>query len=315
MQAWRVALGVLAWTLAGGSALAADPSGRAATGEAVILLGRDAVWTQVATTPIGFDSFHAQGMVRVGEDFFVSSVEILERSRRYPEARGGFDRDQGKGQGWLFRMNAKGELLASLKLGEGAIYHSGGLDFDGRFLWVPVAEYRPGGPSIVYRVDPKTMTATEAFRVGDHIGAIAWDPATRSLTGANWGGRAFYQWTVGGNGLTPRRSTGPTPNRTHYVDYQDCHGAGPRRMLCAGLADYRGWSGRPSATLGGMELVDLADLRPLWQAPVQARSAAGVVMTSNPAWFEAIPGGVRGWFLPEDGRGTLYVYEAKPPAR
>lgn len=315
MPAWRVALGVLAWTLAGGAVLGSEAPGRAATGDAVMGLGRDAVWTQISATPIGFDAFHPQGMVRVGEDLFLTSVEIVERSRRYAEPRGGFDRDQGKGQGWLFRMNAKGELLASLKLGEGAIYHPGGLDFDGRDLWVPVAEYRPGGPSIVYRVDPKTLTATEAFRVGDHIGALAWDPATRSLTGANWGGRSFYQWTLGANGLTPRRSKGPTPNRTNYIDYQDCHAAGPRRMLCTGVADYRGWQGQPFHTLGGMELIDLADLRPLWQAPVQARSAAGVVMTSNPAWFEAAPGGVRGWFLPEDGRGTLYVYEAKAPAR
>jgi hypothetical protein len=314
MQVWRAALGVLAWTLVGGCALAAEPASRASTGEAVLALGRDAVWTQVSATPIGFDSFHAQGMVKVGEDFFVSSVEILERSRRYPEPRGGFDRDQGRGQGWLFRMNAKGELLGSLKLGEGAIYHPGGLDFDGGHLWIPVAEYRPGGPSIIYRVDPRTMIATEAFRVGDHIGAIAWDPATRSLTGANWGSRAFYQWSLG-PGFKPRRTSGPTPNRAHYVDYQDCHGAGPRRMLCAGLADYRGWQGQPPHTLGGMELIDLADLRPLWQAPVQARSPAGVVMTSNPAWFEAVPGGVRGWFLPEDGRGALYVYEVRPPRR
>lgn len=311
----RPILLALAGWLAVGPALAAGPDPRAAVGEAVTALGRDAVWTQVSAIPIGFDSQHAQGMARVGDDFFVSSVEIVERSRRYAQPRDGFDRDQGKGQGWLFRMNARGELLASLKLGEGAIYHPGGLDFDGRFLWVPVAEYRPGGPSIVYRVDPKTMTATEAFRVSDHIGALAWDPATRSLTGANWGGRAFYQWAIGATGLTPRRTRGPTPNRANYVDYQDCHGAGPGRMLCAGLADYRGWSGHPPATLGGMELIDLKDLRPLWQAPVQARSGAGVVMTSNPAWFEATPGGVRGWFLPEDGRGTLYVYEARPPAR
>ena len=55
--------------------------------------------------------------------------------------------DQGRGQGWLFRMSPQGELLGQAKLGEGPIYHAGGLDFDGRHLWVPVAEYRPGGAS------------------------------------------------------------------------------------------------------------------------------------------------------------------------
>ena len=58
------------------------------------------------------------------------------------------------------------------------------------------------------------------------------------------------------------------------------------------------------------ELIDLADFQPLWQAPVLAWTPAGRPVTSNPAWFEAAAAGLRGYFLPEDGRGTLYVYDA-----
>ncbi len=44
--------------------------------------------------------------------------------------------------------------------GDGAMFHPGGIDFDGQFIWVPVGEYRPDSRSIVYRVDPVTMAAT-----------------------------------------------------------------------------------------------------------------------------------------------------------
>jgi len=296
------------------TAASAAPSPATRVGDAVQTLTRDSRWTQVSATPLEFDAYHPQGMVKVGEAFFVSSVEIQERTRFYPQRRDGFDRDQGKGQGWLFKIGPKGELLASLKLGDGPIYHAGGLDFDGRYLWVPTAEYRPGGPSIIYRVDPAAMTATEAFRVNDHIGAVAWDPATRSLTGLSWGGRNFYRWVPGAD-LKLRGDARAVANRSHYVDYQDCHSAGPLQMLCSGLANYYPRPASPPIALGGVELIDLRDLRPLWQAPVQAWTAAGMVMTANAAFFEASPDGVRGWFLPEDGRGSLYVYDAKAPAR
>jgi hypothetical protein len=297
-------LGGLA-ALAGGSPASAREAAARRVGDAVMRLSRATAWKQISAVRIDFDAFHPQGMVRVGDDFFVTAVEILARTRPYPEPRDGFDRDQGRGQGWLFRMSARGELRGRTKLGEGPIYHPGGLDYDGRWLWVPVAEYRPGGRSIVYRVDPTAPEAAEAFRFADHIGALTRNLQGGTLVGLNWGGRQVYRWRVDAAGRVRDARSAPRANPAHYVDYQDCHYAGAGRMLCAGLADYR-----PGVAIGGLDLVDLADLRPVWQAPVLAWTPGGRPMTSNPAWFEATPEGLRGYFLPEDGQGTLYVYEA-----
>jgi hypothetical protein len=33
-------------------------------------------------------------------------------------------------------------------------------------------------------------------------------------------------------------------------------------------------------------------------------------MTQNPVWIEPTAAGVRAIFMPEDGKSTLYVYEA-----
>src|SRR5205085_9104249 len=101
--------------------------------------------------------FHPQGMVKIGDAFYVSSV------------------DKGKGAGHLFKIDRDGNLAGDLPLGAGVVYHPGGIDYDGASIWVPVAEYRPDSRAIVFKVDPQTMKATEVVRVADHIGAIVHD--------------------------------------------------------------------------------------------------------------------------------------------
>ena len=88
-----------------------------------------------------------RGRVRIGDTLFVSSVEVKIPTKRYGALVDGHDRDAGEGVGHLFKVDLRtgheGTLLASTTLGEGTMYHPGGIDFDGTSLWVPVAEYRP----------------------------------------------------------------------------------------------------------------------------------------------------------------------------
>jgi Family of unknown function (DUF6454) len=60
-------------------------------------------------------------MVKIGDDFFVSSVDIKIPTKRYPELREGYDRDIGQGVGHLFKVDAKGNLVADVTLGEGSM--------------------------------------------------------------------------------------------------------------------------------------------------------------------------------------------------
>lgn len=277
----------------------------------LIRIDRATAWTPTGAIPIGFATWHPQGMVRVGEEFFVSSVEVRRPPLRYPQPRGGLDRDAGAGVGHLFRIGPDGALRGEMVLGEGDIYHPGGIDYDGRFIWVAVAEYRPDSRAIVYRVDPATMTATEVLRVNDHIGAVAYDRDNGVLHGLSWGGRRIYAWKLGRGA----RAAAPTvaANRARYIDYQDCHNLPPRRMLCSGLANYPASSQGPAFSLGGWEIVDLSDLRPIWQAPIALWAPSGRPMTQNPFFVEPTATGLRAYFMPDDNRSTIYVYEATPP--
>ena len=176
-----------------------------------------------------------------------------------------------------------------------------------------MAEYRPNSRSIVYRVNPATMTSEVAFRFDDHLGGVAFDRDRRELHAISWGSRRFYTWSADPKGGV-RSAARPQArlNPSHYVDYQDCHFVGARRMLCAGLATYETAEGKP-VSLGGMDLVDLRAGRPIWQVPVGLRSPTGRPMTQNPFCVEATAKGLRAWFMPDDDDSTLYAFDAVVP--
>ena len=312
---------VSALSLAAGlSAVQADL--RAIVAERVTKLTRDSPWKLVTSVSIGFPTHHPQGMVKIGDTFFVSSVEIKVRTSRLPQPVDGYDRDAGEGVGHLFKMDRAGNLIEDLTLGEGIIYHPGGIDFDGRYIWVPVAEYRPNSRSIVYRVDPETMKATEIFRFADHIGGIVHNTDDGTLHGVSWGSRRFYRWTLGRDGKVTNAATPPeklrTLNTSHYVDYQDCKYAGRRRMLCTGVTEMRLMPEATPFRLGGIELVDLQDGRPVHQTPLLLWTPGGMDMTHNPVWLEPVDSihggrakGLRAYFMPDDDKSTLYIYEVE----
>jgi len=286
------------------------PSGREVS-RRFMRLTRNSKWTPAESLRLKFNTHHPQGMVKIGDFFYLSSVEVTQPTRRYPEPRDGFDRDTGAGRGHLFKFDHNGNLLEDLPLGEGSIYHPGGTDYDGRFIWVPVAEYRPASRSIVYRVDPRTMKAIEVFRYPDHIGGIVHDTESRSLHGVSWGSRYFYRWKLDGRSLVTNAAVPPEKlrraNRSFYIDYQDCKFLGRGQMLCTGLSNYRSAGGRFS--LGGIEIVDLTTDRAIHQIPLELWTESGLPMTQNPFWIEPAGRGLRAWFIPEDRQSTMYVFE------
>jgi hypothetical protein len=294
--------GLIVLTAAAALARAVPADIRSTLAERVTKLTRDSSWTPVASVAMAFRTFHPQGMVKIGDRFFISSVEVRNR-------------DAGEGVGHLFEADKAGNLVADLRLGEGVVYHPGGIDYDGKSIWVPVAEYRPNSRSIVFRVDPDTMKATEMFRFADHIGAIVHNTDDHTLHGVSWGSRRFYRWTLDRDGNVTNGDTPPerlrTLNPSHYLDYQDCKYAGDRRMLCTGVTEMRQ---RPDASpfrLGGIDLVDLRDGRPVHQVPVLLWTVGGLDMTHNPVWLEPTATGVRGYFMPEDDASTLYIYHVE----
>jgi hypothetical protein len=290
------------------------------------LLGKNAVWTPVQTVNMNFQTFHTQGLVKIGDTFFVSSVEVLESTVRNGSATDSLydftiDRSTGAGRGWVFKFDASGQLLGKVELTDGTKYHPGGMDYDGKYLWVPVAEYRPNSASNVYRIDPKTMTAELMFTEKDHIGGVVHDVHDRTIRGVSWGSRRFYTWELGRGrkgAVGSVQSSDWVPNPQFTIDYQDCHYQGVEFMLCGGVASYN--TPRGSVAFGGLDLVDLRRNRMEHQVPVNqfidegAGATGTLALTHNAFWVEPLDKqSLRGYFMTEsDNQAELVIYDVTP---
>lgn len=298
---------VLAATVATTAAVAAGPDD---LGQRIEGLSRSTPWRLVETIPVPFQTYHPQGFARTGDALVFSSVEITVPTKRYAQPQDGMDRDAGQGTGHLFKLDAQGRQIGHATLGEGAIYHPGGIDYDGRWLWVPVAEYRPNSHSILYRVDPQTLAAVEVGRVDDHIGGLVHDTDHNTLHGVSWGSRRFYTWRLDAEGKVDAASPpAVTLNPEHYLDYQDCAHLPVGRAICTGITEFRRTPDAPVFGLGGIEIVDLAAGRPTFQVPVLLWTEDGTAMTRNPVLVEATPGGLRLTAMPEDDKSRIFIYE------
>ena len=308
--------------LASGSGIAAEAAPRSGTNDSTAAdsvladsfkaVDRTTSWELTGKLKLEFPTHHPQGIAYTDDYIFLSSVEIVERTVKYPSPRDGYDRTAGKGVGHLFVMDKAGKLQKDIILGEGDMYHPGGLDFDGKNIWVSVAQYRPNSSSIIYRVDAATLQAEKQFEVPDHFGGVVMDRQTGHLVGHTWGSRRFAEWNLKGKQL----ATWQNPN--HFIDYQDCQYVASSQALCAGvtvLPQTPAAGGTTAAyELGGMALIDLAKKATLHDVPFQKWSTAGHAATRNPFKLTADGNHLTMHVAPDDaeeGNGTeILTYEA-----
>ena len=241
--------------------------------EAVANQGRKTKWDLVRQIRLDFPTHHPQGLAFAGDYLFLSSVEVLEPPTNV------FDPNRstpGRGVGHMFVLDRAGELVQDITIGEGDMYHPGGIDFDGSEVWVPMGEYRPEAKSMVLTVDPKTFAVRERFRVSDSIGWAISDSDTGTIYGGNWGSRRFYTWGENGE----ERDCWENPSS--FIDYQDCQFARNGQAVCSGIAVLPQPSGIGEYELGGLAIIDFINHRIVHETPLQVFSGAGHVLTRNP---------------------------------
>lgn len=312
-QQLALAGAALAVALGGTATASAGPAGT--DGDLVTAftqVDRNTAWNEVGRLHLAFPTYHTEGLAITPEHIFLSSVQIIEPTQKYPSPVGGYDRTAGKGIGHLFVMDRQGNLQKDITLGEGDMYHPGGIDFDGKDVWVPVAQYRPNSSAIIYKVNARSLAVTRQFDVPDHIGGIVLDATTHRLVGNNWGSRRFYSWTLDGT------QTDTWLNADHYVDAQDCEYVASAKMLCGGVTNLPQAPGATgSYELGGMALTDLRTHQILHEVPFQKWSSAGHVMTRNPLKVTATGSTLDLWAAPDngdEGNGTeLWHFRAEVP--
>lgn len=261
-------------------------SNRTGTGAAlastVAAITRITKWQLIDELPLRFDSYHPQGMAKVGSAWWISTVDV--------DARRGF----------VMGVDSDGNLVEQVEVGDTRRYHPGGMDFDGTAFWVPCAEYRPDSTTSVYRLQPG-QAPQRAFDVDDHVGAMARCGPDGDLVGWSWGSRRFYRWSIIGDLQTVRVNPG------FFVDHQDCQWLDTGHLLCGGVAEVAlaagpGW-------LGGIGLLDVDSMLIVREVPFPIYSAGSArVATHNPLWAETRGGKLIVHLLPDDGMSTILSY-------
>lgn len=85
-----------------------------------------------------------------------------------------------------------------------ALDHPGGFQSDGKRLWIPLAESRRNGSSVVRvfaladMIEGQSLKAEFEFSVDDHIGALAVDVTHERVLGASWDTESVYVWNMEG---------------------------------------------------------------------------------------------------------------------
>ncbi len=301
-----VATGVL--LLAVGTSSTSMAGQKTDLADKIAKVDRSVTWKQVAKLELDFPTHHPQGLVVTQDRFYLSSVEIIEPTVRYPEPKDGYDRSPGKGVGHLFVIDrVTGRLIKDVKLGHGIVYHPGGIDLFGDQILVPVAQYRPNSSADIYTVDTRTFEVKHLFGVKDHIGGVVFDASANRFVGNSWGSRTFYEWSARG------RQQRTWANPQSMIDFQDCQYVAAGKAACGGVTNLPTPDGG-TYELGGVALIDLERRAVINAFPFQQWSAGGHVMTRNPVKLAARPGGLTLWAAPDDGeQGTaIYTWETTP---
>lgn len=217
------------------------------------------------------DTHHVQGVVVDDARVWVTGV------------------DRAAKKGFLFEYNrASGKRLREVEVQQGEMFHPGGFDMDDDSLWIPVAEYKAAGRTVIQRRSKETLALLSSFAVEDHIGCLTVHAG--QLIGGNWDTRKIYEWTLDGKQTRVR----PNPNAVRYQELKYRYGA----LIGSG--------GLPRGEKGGM----VQWLDPETLLPVEERSF-GLTDRGVPLTREGMD--VRDgklYLLPEDAPSRLLVLDA-----
>ncbi len=255
-------------------------------------------WERVGAFELEFETDHPQGLVRVGERYFLSTVRI-------PEGAPGQPNLSVAGQGFLIEIGRDGDVGTEegrLELCDGMVYHPGGLGTDGKVIYVPVSEYRPDSNCHIYTVDVETFEVVgDPVQFPDHVGALSVDTERERIFGMSWSARKIYVWDYEWNLLY--MNLNPVEN----VHYQDMDFVGGNTLACGGFATFE--LGGEQVEIGGIDLIDATTWLPYHRIMVTTRTDSGRLLVFNAFTHKLVYPDLLLAFVPDDDeRSRVEIY-------
>jgi hypothetical protein len=222
----------------------------------------------VKTIGLQGETHHVQGIDVEPSRVWVTSVDVHAK------------------KGLLFEYSLPGgALVRSVDITDGDRYHPGGISGDGESLWIPVAEYRRDGSSIVQKRNKRTLKIEFQFTVADHIGCIAVTPT--ELIGANWDARHLYVWAF--DGTLQKKMANQAGNAIQDMKFVN------GQLVAGGLLPDKS---------GAIDWIEYPGLK-LVRRVLAGKTDRGVAYTHEGL---AVANG-RLWLLPEDGPSRLFAFD------
>jgi hypothetical protein len=141
-------------------------------------------------------SAHTQGLEIVGNKYYVTARRDDVRPRQPILVC--FDAaSETNLRVWNIALTNDSSRAATLD-------HPGGLQSDGKRLWIPIAESKPKSRSVIRAFSIASLEADAPkaeieFTFSDHIGALAVALQRDVLLGANWDTESVYVWDLQGH--------------------------------------------------------------------------------------------------------------------
>jgi len=259
----------------------------------------ESTWTLINQVKVNTDSYHPQGIILINDHYFITSVRRIFLS----------------GKGYLMEVTRSGELVRELEFGEGDYYHPGGMAFDGEFIWVPLAVYSPNSKALICKVDPKTFKYEVVSQINDHVGTLVYDTTSNFLYGMNWGSVVSYKWVVTKDEVGKVNlvlQDNPIRIANQFMDFQDCKYLYGSVALCDGVHNFKvktvDGEDFGEVQVGGLELLDLNDMRTIHSITFEQWVAKNIAMTRNPFTVEVAHDKIFFYFMPSNNDSTIYQY-------
>ena len=255
-------------------------------------------WRHFADINLPFDTYHPQGIVKIGASFYLTAIEGSLSGHLIQ-----FTFDDGAHEARLVKAIPLTDPAWPKRI------HPGGIDYDPytQRIWCPLAEKTAATSTSILTIDPGSLSYKIAGSIEDHLGTTIVDAASRHIRMVDYH-TGMYSFPLQPDGSFPGVHSAPKfILASEPIEYQDCKYAGPRYAVCTGHRPHR------------VDLIHFSSDKTGVATPyaIEARYALGATNLGREAMtFEVLTDRsgrrfARFYFKPDDGVNTkLFIYDA-----
>ena len=260
-------------------------------------------WINVANIDLPFETYHPQGIVKIGDDFFLTAID-------------------GNRAAYLIKFTMKpsstaATLIRQVRLADPSVtdrIHPGGIDYDPSTnrIWCPLAEKTAGTSASILIINPDDLSYENAGYILDHLGTTIVDVENSRIRMIDYHtGMYSFQLRPGVGFPSDIHTADKFVLPGERIEYQDCKHLSQSYALCGGTGPHRVDLIHFDSDVDGNTATGYSIERkfPLGTSNL-GREAMAFEMLQDTSGRKHL----RFYFKPDDGKNTkLRIYDAYRP--